>query len=188
MLGICASDWHRLQDHITINYLVSGLDGELKRNRTEIAQISRYIRTGLEDTPRTVFDWTPFVEENFDLVKQEEGDTCNWDKDQWYCKDCMMGFLRSGFRKWWIAKKKEGESLHRRLSVVRAQRVSYVENIPFAPDDCWYGYNCRTQRHKVSHAEKLNVRARNYCACLILTCLASICMSQREATGTVHQR
>ncbi len=26
-------------------------------------------------------------------------------------------------------------------------------------DDCWYGYNCRTQVHKYAHAGKLNVSA-----------------------------
>lgn len=32
-----------------------------------------------------------------------------------------------------------------------------TEGVEFKPD-CWYGYNCRTQAHKASHAEKLNVR------------------------------
>lgn len=106
-------DWHLLRNHITVTYLCSGLTGNLMRNRTELQAVCAYIRKGSAEQPRRPFDWEHFVEENFDLEREEEGEDSTWDKEDWYCLDCMMGFLKARFRKWWIAKKTQGACMFR---------------------------------------------------------------------------
>ena len=101
-------DWHLVRDHCEVGYLVGGMGHNLSSNRTERDSILEYFRRGWDDQPRRLFDWSQYVEENFDQVIEEEGENCTWDKDHWYCKDCLIEFLRSRFRKWWTAKRREG--------------------------------------------------------------------------------
>ncbi|THV03001.1 hypothetical protein K435DRAFT_962671 [Dendrothele bispora CBS 962.96] len=69
-----------------------------------------------------------------DDIKRPEFST--WKKEDWLCKNCMENYLREHLHLWLLdLKKQEGETI---------------------PEDCWYGYNCRTMTHNLQHAQKLN--------------------------------
>ncbi|KAG6327434.1 hypothetical protein ID866_11655 [Astraeus odoratus] len=62
-----------------------------------------------------------------------------WKKDDLLCMNCLCKFLQEHMHIWYLEwKRKRGA-------------------IP--TEDCWYGYNCRTQQHNTAHAMKLN----HYC-------------------------
>ncbi|KIK69771.1 hypothetical protein GYMLUDRAFT_523134 [Collybiopsis luxurians FD-317 M1] len=56
--------------------------------------------------------------------------------DNYWCQSCVTMFIKDHLHLWVIMKRKEANEK--------------------LPNDCWYGYNCRTQVHKSSHAEALN--------------------------------
>ncbi|KIK69769.1 hypothetical protein GYMLUDRAFT_34162 [Collybiopsis luxurians FD-317 M1] len=68
-------------------------------------------------------------------VSQQSASLPDWTRDNFLCEECFRAFLVENLWVW---------SRHR-----RAARGPLLE-------DCWYGYNCRTQTHRSSHAEKLN--------------------------------
>ncbi|GBE78054.1 hypothetical protein SCP_0109360 [Sparassis crispa] len=59
-----------------------------------------------------------------------------WDADGWFCVGCVRELCRARLWRWWLARKQEED-----------MRIE---------EDCWYGWNCRTQVHKASHATRLN--------------------------------
>ncbi|KIJ65671.1 hypothetical protein HYDPIDRAFT_39589 [Hydnomerulius pinastri MD-312] len=62
-----------------------------------------------------------------------------WEKEDLLCTTCLVKFLHDHLHLWYVGeKRKRGEVI---------------------PADCWYGYDCRTQRHKLEHASRLN----HYC-------------------------
>ncbi|KAG1804713.1 uncharacterized protein HD556DRAFT_1325702 [Suillus plorans] len=59
-----------------------------------------------------------------------------WNKADWLCPQCLEKFVRDHLHIWYLGQKvKRGDVI---------------------PDNCWYGYNCRTQTHRLAHAQKLN--------------------------------
>ncbi|KAH7910115.1 hypothetical protein BJ138DRAFT_1009494 [Hygrophoropsis aurantiaca] len=59
-----------------------------------------------------------------------------WDKNDWLCKSCLEKFVTDHLHLWYGAK--------------------WQQQTQTIRDDCWYGYNCRTQTHNMVHAKKLN--------------------------------
>ena len=108
----------------------------------------------LEIEPLVATNWvfTQFVNRH---VSPEAPD---WSEGKVLCKRCVLKLM--------------GRRVLNSLRELRAQSMSSRPPSPdmsgsnrtSCPDgpqreDCWYGYNCRTQR-KPHHAAKLNVRAR----------------------------
>ncbi|KAJ4465835.1 hypothetical protein C8J55DRAFT_247141 [Lentinula edodes] len=60
----------------------------------------------------------------------------DWKEDDYLCQSCFKSFLIENLWVW--------------LRQVKANSAPLAEN-------CWYGYNCRTQTHNLAHAQKLNV-------------------------------
>ena len=89
--------------------LCSGLEGRLFRNAVELKEIGQYLRERSQKTPSRPFDWSRFVRAVFSLAKLETEDDV-LDEKQWYCLPCILAFVKSRFRRWWIAKKIEGLS------------------------------------------------------------------------------
>lgn len=59
-----------------------------------------------------------------------------WNKEDWLCRQCLEKLMRDHLHIWYLGQKvKRGDVI---------------------PGNCWYGYNCRTQTHKLEHAQKLN--------------------------------
>ncbi|KAJ8691386.1 hypothetical protein PTI98_010967 [Pleurotus ostreatus] len=73
------------------------------------------------------------ISEIFDEIKSVEDTT---ERTHWLCFSCVCEFV-SGYLHYWLreTRRKEGKVIH---------------------EDCWYGYNCRTQVHNRAHADKLN--------------------------------
>ncbi|KAJ4472702.1 hypothetical protein C8R41DRAFT_870329 [Lentinula lateritia] len=59
----------------------------------------------------------------------------DWKEDDCLCQNCFKSFLIENLWVW--------------LRQVKANSAPLAEN-------CWYGYNCRTQTHNLAHAQKLN--------------------------------
>lgn len=59
-----------------------------------------------------------------------------WNKADWLCSQCLEKFIRDHLHIWYLGQK--------------------VKRGDLIPGNCWYGYNCRTQTHKLAHAQKLN--------------------------------
>ncbi|TFK72711.1 hypothetical protein BDN72DRAFT_957066 [Pluteus cervinus] len=80
------------------------------------------------------FDYPKFMQEMFGLeqVKKSSG----WKREDWLCENCIKAFLYMHLHFWMLQRKKE------------AGEVIY--------EDCWYGYNCKTQTHSMDHAERYN--------------------------------
>ncbi|KAJ3490514.1 hypothetical protein NLI96_g1395 [Meripilus lineatus] len=115
-----------LQGHQPSNVVTRCLPGNLSRNLVEPPLILQKLRD-------QTFEINRFIEELIDL----DCDTgYNWDKNEWYCDECIQELYKQRLRLWWIGQKtKDGHQFG---------------------DDCWYGYNCRTQTHKFAHAQRLN--------------------------------
>ncbi|KAF9263992.1 hypothetical protein L218DRAFT_299829 [Marasmius fiardii PR-910] len=61
----------------------------------------------------------------------------DWKPEDWLCSDCVTKVLDEKLHLWLLDK-----------------RTQAGDDVP--AEDCWYGWNCRTQTHKYSHAERLN--------------------------------
>ncbi|THV02985.1 hypothetical protein K435DRAFT_775164 [Dendrothele bispora CBS 962.96] len=59
-----------------------------------------------------------------------------WKEEDWLCECCMVGILREHLHLWLLD-----------LKVQNGEKI--LEN-------CWWGYNCRTQTHSSHHASRLN--------------------------------
>ncbi|OJA17762.1 hypothetical protein AZE42_04860 [Rhizopogon vesiculosus] len=59
-----------------------------------------------------------------------------WSKEDWLCEQCLEKFMREHLHLWYV-----GQMIKQGLAI---------------PENCWYGYNCRTQTHRLAHAKKLN--------------------------------
>ncbi|RDB17923.1 hypothetical protein Hypma_000688 [Hypsizygus marmoreus] len=59
-----------------------------------------------------------------------------WDKQDWLCEACITNILRSHLHLWLLERKRQN-----------GQQI---------PEDCWYGYNCNTQVHKMHHVMRVN--------------------------------
>ncbi|KDQ62629.1 hypothetical protein JAAARDRAFT_30543 [Jaapia argillacea MUCL 33604] len=75
------------------------------------------------------FSWKTMMHEMFNAAE-------GWNENDWLCTDCISAFRKEHLMSWWANRKLADGSL------------------PL--EDCWYGYNCRTQVHRPFHASKLN--------------------------------
>ncbi|RPD63236.1 hypothetical protein L227DRAFT_573067 [Lentinus tigrinus ALCF2SS1-6] len=116
---------------------VSLLPGLLPGNVSECGKIVEYLLKG-HDGGRV--PEKELFHELIDTVPDADGDSDEeqhqWSKDEWYCLECVKDLFRQRFMVWWRQTKEKNGAPHQ--------------------DDCWYGYNCRTMRHRPAHALKLN--------------------------------
>ncbi|KAF8073608.1 hypothetical protein FPV67DRAFT_1478596 [Lyophyllum atratum] len=88
------------------------------------------LRTRINDP---TFSYTDLLEE-IHQVRTPPYDS--WNKQDWLCTACTIAVIRDHLHLWLLERKREsGEQI---------------------PEDCWYGYNCRTQTHKLYHATRVN--------------------------------
>ncbi|KAJ3770287.1 hypothetical protein FB446DRAFT_744714 [Lentinula raphanica] len=123
-------DFLSLSSSILGIYLFSSqaqlLKGDLPRNPVELQRIEALLVK------------TPF-KEIFEDIHSKKLKLPEWhdrNDDYWICNQCLVRFMKDHLHLWVIMKRKEAN-----------------EQIA---KDCWYGYNCRTQVHKLSHAQQLN--------------------------------
>ncbi|KIJ19423.1 hypothetical protein PAXINDRAFT_7907 [Paxillus involutus ATCC 200175] len=104
----------------------SQLKGNLPRNAT-----ASYV---LEfDDCWTHSSYSELISQVFEYKKDEYE---SWARDDPLCTGCIKKFLREHMHLWFVGEKRKGGDI--------------------IPEDCWYGYNCRTQTHSTTHAAKLN--------------------------------
>ncbi|KAJ7800929.1 hypothetical protein B0H14DRAFT_3885345 [Mycena olivaceomarginata] len=78
----------------------------------------------------------PFLGDLFALKTHTAPAFDNWDQTDSYCFMCFTKFLEEHLWIWILEERIKGGWM--------------------PPEDCWYGWNCRTQVHKRSHAETKN--------------------------------
>ncbi|KAJ7882481.1 hypothetical protein B0H13DRAFT_2048093 [Mycena leptocephala] len=78
----------------------------------------------------------PFLSDLFALKPHTAPAFDNWDQTDSYCFMCFTKFLEEHLWIWFLEERIKGGWT--------------------PPEDCWYGWNCRTQIHKRSHAETKN--------------------------------
>ncbi|GAW01119.1 WD40 repeat-like protein [Lentinula edodes] len=102
------------------------MKGELHRNPVEIKHVEALLVK------------TPFKEIHEDIYSKNLKLPAWHDRndDYWICQACLTQFVKDHLHLWVIMKRKEAK-----------ERIA---------NDCWYGYNCRTQVHKSNHAQQLN--------------------------------
>ncbi|KAI0094561.1 hypothetical protein BDY19DRAFT_988387 [Irpex rosettiformis] len=122
-------NWHFLGGVMSATPITQNLPGLLLRSPIEISVISNNFFN------RDDFDWGAFTVEIFDFEMPVPEEVV-WDKEQWYCQTCITKLFTTRFPWWWMARPKS-------------------EHAP-AKENCWYGWNCRTQLHRPGHALKLN--------------------------------
>ncbi|KII92860.1 hypothetical protein PLICRDRAFT_487724 [Plicaturopsis crispa FD-325 SS-3] len=70
------------------------------------------------------------------MMELRTGPFADLTPQDWLCENCIREFLRAHLNAWWLdQRRKRGEVIQ---------------------DDCWYGWSCRTQVHRLPHAMKLN--------------------------------
>ncbi|KAJ7802551.1 hypothetical protein B0H13DRAFT_2162289 [Mycena leptocephala] len=79
----------------------------------------------------------PFLSDLFAFKPRTAPAFDNWDQSGSYCFMCFTKFLEEHLWIWFLE-----------------ERIKGARWTP--PEDCWYGWNCRTQIHKRSHAETKN--------------------------------
>ncbi|KAK7468956.1 hypothetical protein VKT23_003455 [Stygiomarasmius scandens] len=124
---VCRPLDHPLSSHVLPIYLKGNLPRSLvDRNFMEAQIRPPYV----QETPYARITDTIFDDD----IKQPE--FIDWRKEDWLCARCMEKYLREHLHLWLLSLKKiAGETV---------------------PENCWYGYNCRTMTHKIHHAQKLN--------------------------------
>ncbi|KAF8209525.1 hypothetical protein K438DRAFT_1811206 [Mycena galopus ATCC 62051] len=78
----------------------------------------------------------PFIDNLFALKTHTTPLFDDWHKTDSYCLGCLSRFLEEHLWIWFLEERVKGGWT--------------------PPENCWYGWNCRTQRHKPSHADTKN--------------------------------
>ncbi|KZV70319.1 hypothetical protein PENSPDRAFT_445901 [Peniophora sp. CONT] len=122
------SNWYLLYGYVPLRDIcILGFKSNLMRNMAEGPTIKAYFNS-------TSFSLPAFLRELFDSAAARG--VTSADKNAWFCMDCVKNIIESEKITWWLDRKRaDGKTI---------------------PDDCWYGYECRTQTHKLDHAGKLN--------------------------------
>ncbi|KAJ7596044.1 hypothetical protein C8J56DRAFT_1116448 [Mycena floridula] len=108
-------------------FLPQLMKGHLRRSRI----VCRYFQDS--DFLHVPGFYETLMQEIFDIKSDE---FVNWTPEDWLCTDCFKHLLSSHLHIWLLQRKRqEGEAIQ---------------------EDCWYGYNCRTQTHRPLHEAKLN--------------------------------
>ncbi|KAF8898837.1 hypothetical protein BD779DRAFT_1485777 [Infundibulicybe gibba] len=111
----------------TMNQFVNFLQGNLKYNLIETEFLKKYTI----HSPN--FQYSAMITKMFELkVTGFE----SWTPQDSFCENCMANFIRSHIHLWLLERKR-----------IAAEPIL---------EDCWYGYDCRTQTHRLPHATRLN--------------------------------
>ncbi|KZT06333.1 uncharacterized protein LAESUDRAFT_812919 [Laetiporus sulphureus 93-53] len=133
-----ANNWGLLHGHLSPSIFETLLHGRLRYNIWEMMRMYEILFA--QENGTVSFrspNYNQVMEGLFDTVVPGEGDAPDvWSKDGWYCLECVRTLFKERLMWYWRAKKEEA-------------------GIPIL-EDCWYGYNCRTQSHKEQHAKRLN--------------------------------
>ncbi|VDB93517.1 unnamed protein product [Peniophora sp. CBMAI 1063] len=121
------SNWYLLYGYISLREICStGFKGNLMRNLAEASRINIYFNA-------QAFSLPAFLREIFDGAAARG--VAGADKNLLLCLKCVQGVVEAQAMNWWLDRKRAGQTIG---------------------DDCWYGYECRTQTHKAGHAGRLN--------------------------------
>ncbi|KAJ7143947.1 hypothetical protein C8R44DRAFT_657551 [Mycena epipterygia] len=107
------------------------LPGMLALNRHEIGTLNALL--GPREAWPTAF--SALVAEIFHDVQRQPGYE-NWEEEDSLCDGCLVKILTAHFYLWLLWKR--------------------VKDGWITPEDCWYGYDCKTQMHKANHAKTKN--------------------------------
>lgn len=80
----------------------------------------------------------------------------DWNKEDWICDACLNKFLRENLIYWLLEEQRQGMHYSKTSPGCTLCWHRLTAGDPIL-EDCWYGYNCRTQTHRPQHAAKLNV-------------------------------
>ncbi|KAJ7596041.1 hypothetical protein C8J56DRAFT_1043138 [Mycena floridula] len=127
-------NWHYLYGAtplLRVHSLPDLLKGQLKSSFTTTNYLrnldNQYSGPGIPDFYPTM------MKELFDVKLPAYA---SWNMHDWLCTDCIQRFISDNLHLWLLERqRKDGVAIN---------------------DDCWYGYNCRTQTHNQTHAQKLN--------------------------------
>ncbi|GLB38536.1 hypothetical protein LshimejAT787_0504010 [Lyophyllum shimeji] len=123
------TNWEYLRgvsNHLVPELLPMLAKGNLHRNRLVVQALSAEFRD-------LDFTYTKFLDEIHQIRTPEYS---SWNKEDWLCAPCVTDIIRTHLHLWLLGRKREAGEQN--------------------SEDCWYGYNCNTQVHKVSHATRLN--------------------------------
>ncbi|KAI0815318.1 hypothetical protein BC629DRAFT_1588974 [Irpex lacteus] len=126
-------NWHFLDGLMSTPPIIQRLPGNLPRNPVEIGPLLDFF------VKEDGFDWRAFTEEIFDFNMRSAEEFLEWDKEQWYCKSCILDLFATRFPWWWMARARDA-------------------NTPIK-ENCRYGWNCRMQTRRLPniHSMELNV-------------------------------
>ncbi|EPQ54519.1 hypothetical protein GLOTRDRAFT_139095 [Gloeophyllum trabeum ATCC 11539] len=124
-----SANWPLLKGILSPGELGAAMKGHLPRNFTERQPLTQYLERPAFCYP-DLFKW--MIEHNTEL---DGGQPLT--PDNWLCEGCLRLLVRSKMHEWWLERKR-------------------AEGIAVPAENCWYGYNCRTQAHRPQHASKLN--------------------------------
>ncbi|KAJ7735727.1 hypothetical protein B0H16DRAFT_1575207 [Mycena metata] len=82
-----------------------------------------------------VFEWVANRKTDA-AASASAGDWDAWTSNKSYCRPCLVKFLEEHVWQWWLDERVKGGWT--------------------PPENCWYGYNCKTMVHKQEHAKNKN--------------------------------
>ncbi|KAF8142313.1 hypothetical protein K438DRAFT_1737137 [Mycena galopus ATCC 62051] len=142
---LTSANWHRLT--IAPHSL---LKNKLKSNMSLTASLSAVLKP-FHDAQERINEVAPedwigaWISSVFDFAVRERTSSASgssgtewdgWDKEASYCEPCLMKFLEEHVWRWLLEERVKG---------------GWVP-----PENCWYGYDCRTMGHKAAHANGKN--------------------------------
>ncbi|KAH7885296.1 hypothetical protein F5I97DRAFT_1884339 [Phlebopus sp. FC_14] len=122
----CPTNWEYLKGVINPGEMHRTLKGNLPQS-VDFVEKANFINIWRLDR------YSELVGEVFE---QKTDAYSGWEKEDLICIACLREFLRDHLHLWYVERRrKQGLNAH---------------------EDCWYGYDCRTQSHKLAHATRLN--------------------------------
>ncbi|KAJ7234349.1 hypothetical protein B0H12DRAFT_157731 [Mycena haematopus] len=99
----------------------------------------------------------PFIGDLFAFKTHTAPGFDDWERTDLYCLPCLTHFLEEHLWIWFLEERLRG-AYFLLFILCRISRLTCVRVIGgwVPPENCWYGWNCRTQTHKRSHAETKN--------------------------------
>ncbi|KAI0044379.1 hypothetical protein FA95DRAFT_1597442 [Auriscalpium vulgare] len=122
------TNWDMLRGVLSPSQLSYYLQGNLKRNAVETQALKQKLA-------KDDFNFSALMHAIFE--ESPNLGAWNGSKSAWLCTECLTGtFWPNNLHLWWLHRKQDDGIVIK--------------------EDCRYGYNCRTQTHSQSHAQKLN--------------------------------
>ncbi|KAJ7130906.1 hypothetical protein C8R46DRAFT_1141430 [Mycena filopes] len=95
-----------------------------------------HLRTNVEAPELVDVRMPDLLRDLFDPAATRTAEFAAWEARDKICTKCIAKFVTEHLHLWVLQRKRQaGESI---------------------PEDCWYGYDCRTQEHNSEHAKKFN--------------------------------